>query len=86
MSFPQLGKTIPDALRVISSASFAFAGSDKMAKDLEGKGPSDQVDVIVQFKQAPTARHHQKVLSKGGTLKGVLSVLKGALIPCLPPP
>ena len=57
-------------------ASLAFAGSPKLSKDLEGKKASDQVDVIVQYTQAPTARHHQKVLSRGGTLKQELSVVK----------
>ncbi len=61
---------------VILSASLAFAGSPKMAKDLKGKRPSDQVDVIIQFTQAPTARHHQKVLSKGGRLNKVLGIVK----------
>jgi hypothetical protein len=51
---------------VMLSSGLVFAGSPKMSKDLEGKNPSDLVDVIVQFKQAPTARHHQKVLSRGG--------------------
>jgi hypothetical protein len=48
-----------------------------MAKDLEGKKGSEPVDVIVQFTQAPTARHHQKVLSKGGTLKNTLGLVNG---------
>jgi serine protease AprX len=62
---------------LISTASLAFAGSQKLAKDLEGKGPSDRVDVIVQFKQAPTTKHHQKLLSKGGTFKNRLGLVKG---------
>jgi serine protease AprX len=61
---------------VILSASLAFAGSRKMAKDLEGKNASDQVDVIVQFTQAPTARHHQKVLNRGGKLRQELGLVK----------
>ena len=61
---------------VILSASLAFAGSPKMSKGLEGKNASDQVDVIVQYKQAPTAWHHEKVLSRGGTLKQKLGLVK----------
>jgi hypothetical protein len=61
---------------VLLGASFAFAGSPKVAKDLQGKSPSDRVDVIVQFTETPTARHHQKVVSKGGSLKGVLSLVR----------
>ena len=62
---------------VILTASLASAGSLKMAKDLEGKKGSEPVDVIVQFTQPPTARHHQKVLSKGGTLKNSLGLVSG---------
>jgi hypothetical protein len=58
-------RTLLAMCAVILNASLAFAGSPKMAKDLEGKRPSDQVDVIVQFKQTPTAKHHQKVLKRG---------------------
>lgn len=47
-----------------------------MSKDLEGKKASDQVDVIVQFTQTPTASHHQKVLSRGETLKHELGLVK----------
>jgi serine protease AprX len=61
---------------VILSASFVFAGSPKIARDLHGKASSDRVDVIVQFTETPTARHHQKVFSKGGTLNRELSLVK----------
>jgi len=69
------GKRFLMLCTVILSASLAFAGSPKMSKDLEGNA-FDQVDVIVQFKQAPTARHHQKVLSRGGTLRHELGLVK----------
>ena len=62
---------------LILSASLAFAGSPKMSKDLEGNNAADSVDVIVQFTQTPTAKHHQKVTDKGGTLKGELGLVKG---------
>ncbi|HME31892.1 MAG TPA: S8 family peptidase [Terriglobales bacterium] len=61
------------------SSSVARAGSPKMSKDLAGKPAFDQVDVIVQYTQAPTARHHQKVLSRGGTLKQELGAVKGGV-------
>ena len=61
---------------LILSASLAFARSPKMAKDLEGKRPSDQVDVIVQFAQAPTAKQHQKVFDRGGKLRRELGLIK----------
>ena len=63
------GKRFLMLCAVILSASLAFAGPRKMAKDLGGKNASGQVDVIVQFTQAPTARHHQKVFNRGGKLR-----------------
>ena len=71
------GRTSLTVCAVILTASLASAGSPKMAKDLEGKKGSEPVDVIVQFTQSPTARHHQKVLSKGGTLKNALGLVNG---------
>jgi len=64
-------------LCVVLSGTLAYAGPQKMSKDLAVKPVSDQVDVIVQFTQAPTARHHQKVLSRGGSLKQELGAVKG---------
>jgi serine protease AprX len=59
------------------SSSLARAGSPKMSKDLAGIVASGQVNVIVQYTQAPSARHHQKVLRRGGLLKRELGVVKG---------
>jgi hypothetical protein len=55
------------------------AGSGKLARELESLDPAANVDVIVQFKQAPTAVQHQKVISRGGVHKKSLDVIKGAL-------
>ena len=55
----------------------AFAGSRKIAKELEGTDPSKSVDVIVRFKQAPTAELHNKVLRHGGALKRELRIVRG---------
>jgi hypothetical protein len=63
----------------IATASMAFASSAKLSTDLQGKHPSGQVDVIVQFDRMPAADYHQKVLSRGGRLKGELGQFKGAV-------
>jgi serine protease AprX len=70
------GKRFLVLCTLILSASLAFAGSRKMSKDLEGKNASGQVEVIVQFKQAPTARHHQKVFNRGGKLRQELGLVR----------
>ncbi|MGA2674154.1 MAG: S8 family peptidase [Terracidiphilus sp.] len=72
------GRTIATLCALIVSASLAFAGSPKLSKDLVGKQALDRVDVIVQFNQVPTARHHEKVLSRGGAIKRELGRFKGA--------
>src|SRR5579884_1651948 len=57
----------------------AIAGH--MAKDLEDGDllGSGNVDVIIQFNSRPTARHHQKVIARGGALKQDLgSIIPGA--------
>lgn len=60
----------------------AFAGSPafahpKIARDLERANPAATVDVIVQFRQAPTAAHHGKVTTRGGRLKTALGIVRG---------
>jgi serine protease AprX len=55
----------------------AFAKHSKIAAELDAANPDSDVDVIVQFTQTPTARHHAKVLNRGGQLKSELGVVKG---------
>ena len=55
----------------------AFAKHSKIAAELDAANPDSDVDVIVQFTQTPTARHHAKVLNRGGQLKCELGVVKG---------
>ena len=53
--------------------------ANKLAPDLSHQDGNAALDVIVQFTAAPTERHHDKVLRKGGTLRHDLSgVLNGA--------
>lgn len=64
---------------VIATAGLTFCASPKIAKDLENADPGANIDVIVQFKQAPTAAQHKKVTDRGGVLKTTLSVVKAGL-------
>jgi len=72
------GRTVLIVSALLLTASLAFAGSHKMSKEFDGKKLSGQVDVIVQFNQVPTSRHHQKIASRGGKLKRELGRFKGA--------
>ena len=66
------------ALFILFPFSSTFAGSDKIAKDLQNGDRNSTVDVIIQFNQVPTEAHHQKVQDKGGVLKTRLDFIKGA--------
>src|SRR5712691_5422933 len=64
-----------------AGTSLSDGKKHKLSKDLDAlKGGHNgaTVDVIIQFNQAPTAAHHQKVQSKGGVLNTKLDFIKGA--------
>ena len=63
---------------LVLSSSLAFAHSAKISKDLQGKNSDNRIDVIVQYNQAPTAKHHQDVLSRGGEFKQDLGLVKAS--------
>src|SRR5579883_2071794 len=63
---------------VIATVGPASTADDKIAPDLLTHR-SRTVDVIVEYKEAPTAVHHEKVLSRGGVLKRELGgAIRGA--------
>ena len=62
----------------LAFAELAFAGSPKIAKDLDNIDPEALVNVIVQFKQVPTEAHHKKITDRGGQLKRELGLIKGS--------
>ena len=61
---------------LLLGATLAHAASPKLAKELQGRGSSEPVNVIIQFHQTPTAAHHQKVAQRGGTLARELKLVK----------
>src|ERR1035441_7240118 len=63
---------------ILSLTLSPFAGQHRMSKDLEERKPTDQVDVIVQIKEVPTANHHQRLKNRGGMLKRDLGQFRGA--------
>lgn len=48
------------------------AAEHKVAKDLENLNPDSTVDVIVQYRQVPTTRQHQKMRDRGGNTRPIL--------------
>ena len=61
---------------LVVSVSMGFGRSAKISSDLKTGGAGERVAVIVQFSHTPTARHHQKVFSRGGVLRAELGLVK----------
>ena len=55
-----------------------FGQTPKIAADLKNADSKDIVQVIVQFDKDPTDVYHQKILSRGGTLRAMLHSVRGA--------
>src|SRR5436309_1616702 len=66
------------ALTVFSAGALAQHGAI-ISHGLQDVDLNSNVDVIVQFRQLPTAVHHQKVINLGGRLKTELRLIKGGL-------
>lgn len=60
----------------VSLATADQVHRSKLSPDLASKKGSEQVDVIVQFNQKPTAALHRKVLSRGGSMKKELRLIR----------
>lgn len=60
------------------STLLAVPPASKIAPDLQHIDPNTMVDVIIQWRVAPTSGHFQKVHAQGGTDKTQLPFIKGA--------
>ena len=49
----------------ILSSMLAFAGDQKLARELDQVDPASMVDVIVHYKVQPSSREHANVTVKG---------------------
>lgn len=61
---------------LVLTAGSAFARHPKVASDLDISNPQAMVDVIVQFKQAPTAAQHARVGKLGGVHRHGLEIIR----------
>ena len=66
------------ALGLAGNATILRAGDEKLSADLKSQNLAANVEVIVQYKVAPTEAHHQKVASLGGKLNRRLDFIKAA--------
>src|SRR5208337_2709391 len=63
-------------LLVTFISSAMWAKDHKLSPDLSADNSSDQVKVIVQFKQTPGEAHKNKIRSKGGSVDSDLPLVK----------
>jgi serine protease AprX len=71
------GRRILAGCALLFEVSFAFASqTGKISSDLQGLNSTSQVNVIVQYQQAPATLQLQQVLNLGGTLNLVLGLVK----------
>src|SRR5271154_5794568 len=70
---------------LIATTSFAASPSrveaptgGKFARDFDRRNPNAMVDVIVQFKVTPTAKHYQRMSARGAVVKTKLHSIKAA--------
>src|SRR5579863_5697253 len=73
---------------VLATVSFAVTPSQlfnqgdithgKIARDIDRSHPSHRMDVIVQFKMTPTAKHYQRMTARGAMVKSKLHGIKAA--------
>jgi len=62
------------------TASLVWGDDRKLSPELKGRHSSNAIDVIVQFKKAPTQQHESRVSSHGGFVKQHLGPVKGFLV------
>ncbi len=70
--------SIKTTLLVLLLASAGSVMGQKLSPDLVGLHSSQPLDVIVQYKSAPTAAQQEKVVSRGGILKATHSIIQSA--------
>ncbi len=61
----------------ILSTTFAVAAPRRVSKDLQKQSSQQWLNVIVQYRVAPTQAHFDKVIARGGTLQKNLPMING---------
>src|SRR5205823_1644378 len=55
-----------------------YASAQKLSAELRGRSGSEQVEVIVQYRTAPTEAHHHRVANLGGQLHSSMEYVHAA--------
>src|SRR5450755_4181637 len=62
----------------LSVAGLSSGASHKLAAELQRVDPDAAVEIIVRYRQAPTAAHHSRITARGGELKQNLDIIRAA--------
>src|SRR5450755_2208145 len=62
----------------LTTASLGQAASHKLSPELQGISSDASVDVIVKYRQAPTAAQHSRITARGGEFKLSLDIIRAA--------
>ncbi len=68
-----MGLFIPFTL----AAGLALAQAPKVSAEIQALDPKANLPIIVQFDKDPTDAYHQKVVSRGGSLRASLHSISG---------
>jgi len=66
------------ALAMAMTVTTAWAGVEKLSPELKSLNAGPDVEVIVQYKVAPTEAHHRKIADLGGRLHVQMKNIKAA--------
>ena len=64
---------------LLLAGSLAYAGHPKLARDLDTADPNSTVNVIVQFKDAPTEQNQQRMRTRGARHRTRLASVNGGM-------
>jgi hypothetical protein len=63
---------------LVASLNAAHGAGRKLDPELKDLTSDQTIDVIVQYRSAPTAADHHRVLARGGQLKHNLDIIRAA--------
>src|SRR5437764_5697100 len=69
---------------LVLTASFVWGDDHKLSPELKGRHSKNSIDVIVQFRTAPTLHHENRVSRHGALVKQQLGSVKGLLVSVAP--
>ena len=77
---PMKTATISTLSSLLLFGTLAWGNEHKLSPELKDQHASGAVDVIVQYKVAPTQKHRDRIAAHGGLVKQHLGTVKGLLV------